>query len=80
MNRIQSALRIVCERSDLQVPPDVPLGEVAGWDSMRAVTFQMELENIFSVDLSDVMILGSSTLADVADMLRQKGATLNPIE
>lgn len=78
MVRVESALKEICERDDLQLQMDMPLREIEGWDSMRAVTFQVELERIFSVDLSDETISGSSTLADVAEILKRRGADLNP--
>ena len=78
MIRLQSALKEVCE-CDLSIRSNMPLGDIEGWDSMRAVNYQLALESIFSVDLSDVLILGESTLSDVAELLRQKGVELSPL-
>lgn len=44
---------------------------------MRAVSFQLELESLFSVDLSEAAITGSFTLSDVAAILRSKGIVLD---
>ena len=74
MNRAKSALREICENESLQISPDEPLRGIEGWDSMRAVTFQLELERIYEVDLSDELITGSSTLAGIERVLRTKGA------
>ena len=79
MTRIQDTLKTICERDDLQVAGDTPFRDLPGWDSMRAVTFQVELEATFSVDLSDAMIIGSSTLNGVAGILREKGVVLDPL-
>ncbi|MCX6612562.1 MAG: acyl carrier protein [Acidobacteria bacterium] len=51
--------------------------ELPGWDSMRAVNFQIELESQFGVDLSDVDSIGSLNLSTLADLLRSKGTSLD---
>jgi acyl carrier protein len=52
---------------------DLPLGSFEGWDSMNAVTFTMELERVFEVDLGGVILTADQTLGEVVDLLRQKG-------
>lgn len=73
MTKLQSVLSDVCELDGRGVAADVPFREIAGWDSMRAVTFQVELERLFGVDLSDTMIPANWTLDELAGVLRQKG-------
>jgi acyl carrier protein len=75
MTKLQSVLTEVCELDGMPVAATVPFGEIAGWDSMRAVTFQVELERLFGVDLSDTMIPASWTLDELAGILEQKGVS-----
>lgn len=77
MKRIEAALNEVCERPNEAVQADAPFRDIKGWDSMRAVSFQLELESLFSVDLSEEAISGSFTLSDVAAILRSKGIVLD---
>ena len=79
MKQIASILSEICETPDLRVAPDSPLGQIKGWDSMRAVTFQLALEQLFEVDLSEEMISGSTTLADIEAMLTRKGAQVGSV-
>jgi acyl carrier protein len=73
MNRILRALNAVTDTEVTDVNPDAPLKQIDGWDSMRAVNFQMELEQEFGVDLSSEQITGNSTIGDVVSLLRAKG-------
>jgi acyl carrier protein len=72
MNRILRALEAATGEESGAVPEDLPLKQLAGWDSMRAVNFQLELEQEFGVNLSDAEITGASTLADIASLLRAR--------
>jgi acyl carrier protein len=58
--------------SDLR--PELPLGDLEGWDSMNAVNLSMELERLFEVDLEGAILTADQTLADVVALLRSKGA------
>jgi acyl carrier protein len=53
-----------------------PLQEIDGWDSMSAVNFTLELESVFDVDLSGIILSGEQTLLDVIALLAEKGAAL----
>ncbi|HWF07186.1 MAG TPA: acyl carrier protein [Bryobacteraceae bacterium] len=75
MTKLQSVLTEVCELDGTPVAANAPFGEIKGWDSMRAVTFQVELERLFGVDLSDTMIPANWTLDELAGVLQQKGVT-----
>jgi acyl carrier protein len=74
VNRILRALQAATGEENLALQQDLPLKQLEGWDSMRAVNFQLELEQEFGVDLSDAEITGASTLADIATMLRARKA------
>jgi acyl carrier protein len=74
VNRILRALQAATGEETLALQQDLPLKQLAGWDSMRAVNFQLELEQEFGVDLSDAEITGASTLADIATLLRARKA------
>jgi acyl carrier protein len=76
MKKLSEILCSVCECAEAEIPPDQPLRSTEGWDSMRAINFQMEVESAFDVDLSDVQITGSSTLGEVAALLQQKGVSV----
>ena len=76
MNKLAELLGSVCECPGTQIPFDQPLRSVEGWDSMRAINFQMEVESAFDVDLSDTQITGDSTLQQVAELLKQKGVVI----
>lgn len=75
MNKLQSVLAEVCELDGPGPSPDLPFRDIKGWDSMRAVTFQVELERLFSVDLSDTMVPASWTLDELSNVLKQKGVS-----
>jgi acyl carrier protein len=74
VNRILRALQAATGEETQALQQDLPLKQLAGWDSMRAVNFQLELEQEFGVDLSDAGITGASTLADIATLLRARKA------
>jgi acyl carrier protein len=58
-------------------PPELranlTLGSLEGWDSMNAVTFSMELERVFEVDLGGAILTADQTLGEVVGLLREKG-------
>jgi acyl carrier protein len=47
----------------------VRLMDVPGWDSMNAVTFQMELEDAFGVDFSEEPAKGRDNIGDIIKRL-----------
>ncbi len=69
MERVLQALGAVTEADLRGLNQEVPFKDLEGWDSMRAVNFQMELEQEFGVDLSNDQITGSSNLADIVAIL-----------
>ncbi len=78
MTRVLTVLESVCEGGGSGgVTPETALHELKGWDSMRAVNFQLELESVFSVDLSDEVITGKMTVAEVCRLLERKGVELS---
>jgi acyl carrier protein len=58
--------------SDLR--DDLPLGDLDGWDSMNAVNLTLELESAFGVELAGVILTADQTIADVLELLRERGA------
>jgi len=72
MDRVLRALQSAIVTDVRQFPIDIPFKQIDGWDSMRAVNFQLELEQEFGVDLSTEQITGNSTLADVIAILRRR--------
>jgi acyl carrier protein len=74
MDRLIRALNAVTDTDVTGFDLNLPLSSINGWDSMRAVNFQMELEQEFGVDLSNEEITGTSTLNDVIAMLRSQNA------
>lgn len=76
MNRVLRVLNTVTDREIIAIDPNVPLKQIEGWDSMRAVNFQIELEQEFGVDLSGGEITSDSTLNDVAALLRAQHAEI----
>jgi acyl carrier protein len=79
LERLLSALRTVCDVPGQQLPLDTPLNSLDGWDSMRAVNFQLELESTFSIDLSDAEITGSTTWAEVIELVESRGVRILPV-
>lgn len=73
MTDLIDLVRSVCECPGAQIDPGLPLRNIEGWDSMRAVNFIMELESKYGVDLSDVTITGALSLEQVDKLLREKG-------
>jgi acyl carrier protein len=77
MTELIELVKDVCECSRVtSIDPNRPLRELQGWDSMRAVNFQMELEAKYSVDLIDVPITGGSSLQEISQVLREKGVCI----
>jgi acyl carrier protein len=71
-SRLESALAVVFRRAPVHLTLDLPLGDIDGWDSMNAVTFTMEVENAFHVDLGDTIFSWDQTIAQVLAVLREK--------
>jgi acyl carrier protein len=57
-----------------EIPPDsTPLRDLEGWDSLKHVQLVVGLENKVNSKLTAEEIQRIVTLADVAQVLRQKG-------
>jgi acyl carrier protein len=54
-------------------PESTPLRDIEGWDSLKHVLLVVGLENKLNAKLTAEEIQGIVTLADVAQVLRQKG-------
>jgi acyl carrier protein len=75
LRRLTAALVAVFRRAPAALGPDLPLGQVGGWDSMNAVTFTFELEQAFDVSLGETTFTAQQTIGDVLAVLREKGAS-----
>lgn len=69
--RLESALAVVFRRTPIHLTLDLPLGAIDGWDSMNAVTFTMEVEQAFEVDLGETIFTRDQTIAEVLQVLRE---------
>jgi len=67
--RLESALAAVFRRTPIHVTLDLRLGAIEGWDSMNAVTFTMEVEQAFEVQLGDTIFTRDQTIAQVLQVL-----------
>jgi acyl carrier protein len=57
------------------VPPDsTPLHDIEGWDSLTHVSLVIALEDRLNAELTADEIRSIVTIADVAGVLREKGA------
>ncbi len=73
-DRLTKALRAVFRRAPADLTLDMPLGHIAGWDSMTAVSFSFELEDAFHVVLGETTFAADQTIGDVLVTLRERGA------
>jgi acyl carrier protein len=72
--RFRKALIAVFRKAPAALSPELPLGQIAGWDSMTAVSFSFELEDAFDVVLGETTFAADQTIGDVLDVLRARGA------
>ncbi len=73
--RLESALAAVFRRTPIHVTLDLRLGAIEGWDSMNAVTFTMEVEQAFEVQLGDTIFTRDQTIAQVLQVLHDNRRT-----
>jgi acyl carrier protein len=52
------------------------LAEIPDWDSMNAVNLLIALESAYQVELTGTLLAGSTTIAELAGLLKQRGAAL----
>ncbi len=79
MERIKTCIRTVFpECGEMPLQADTCLGQLAGWDSMTSINLLLELETVFDarLSLSGVFLHEKQTIADVAALLRQRGASV----
>jgi acyl carrier protein len=72
--KLDAALAEIFGAAPADLAAGLPLGDIDGWDSMNSVTFTMELERVFMVDLGGVFLTADQTVGDVVALLREKGA------
>jgi acyl carrier protein len=63
---------LMCEPGALP-PESTPLRDIKGWDSLKHVLLVVSLEKHLGAQLTAEEIRGIVTLADVSQLLRQKG-------
>lgn len=68
--KLEAALAEVFGAVPPALGPDLRLGDLEGWDSMNSVTFTMELERVFGVDLSGAVLVADQTIADALALVR----------
>ncbi|MRR52279.1 MAG: hypothetical protein EG825_15450 [Rhodocyclaceae bacterium] len=52
------------------------LGDIPGWDSMSSINLQMALETEFAVELKDVSLVDSDTIATIVRLLGDHGVNV----
>ena len=72
--RLRKALVAVFRKAPGDLSADMRLGQIAGWDSMTAVSFSFELEEAFEVVLGETTFAADQTIGDVLSVLRERGA------
>lgn len=55
---------------------DMKLSDLEGWDSMTSVSFILELEGAFGVKLKGLVLTAETTMGQVKQALRDRGASL----
>jgi acyl carrier protein len=56
--------------------PAMKLGDIAEYDSMNNVTLMLLIEEAFGVTLADAETNAGTTVAEIVETLRQKGASV----
>jgi acyl carrier protein len=78
VERLIMAIKSVFEDFDEnEFRDDMLLEEISDWDSMNSVSFGMELESSFGIDLSDVVFTTDNKISDVISVLRSKGVNIS---
>jgi acyl carrier protein len=73
--KLEGALNESFDLEPGSFPLDRALGEIEGWDSMNSVNLTLALESAFGVELDGVILTAEQTLADVAGILLERGAS-----
>lgn len=55
---------------------DMKLRDLEGWDSMTSVSFILELESVFETKLKGMVLKADTTMGQVRQMLRDRGAAV----
>ena len=72
--RLTKALVAVFRRAPANLALDLRLGAIDGWDSMNSLSFLLELERAFDVNLGETTLRADLTIADVLTAIRQCAA------
>ena len=77
MEKIITAIKSAFEEFDeSEFRSDMLLDEIPDWDSMSSINFQLELQNMFEVNLEDVVFTGDHKISEVIEILRKQGANI----
>ncbi len=77
MERIKEALKSAFKDFDENAfSENMKLGDIPDWDSMNSVNLQMELESVFDVNLSEVILEEEHKVLDLLAILRTAGANI----
>ena len=78
MEKLVAAIKSIFENFDeKEFRDDMLLEEINDWDSMNSINFQMELESLLDIDLSDVVFTADNKISDVISVLRSKGVNIS---
>ena len=78
MKKLIVAIKSVFEDFDeKEFRDDMLLEEINDWDSMNSINFQIELESLLDIDLSDVVLTADNKISDVISVLRSKGVNIS---
>ncbi len=70
LERIKQGLEeIFPEAADMEITPDMELGELPDWDSMSSVNFQTFIEEEFSVTIPQDRLNENVTVNEVIEMI-----------
>lgn len=58
-------MEIFPEMGEMQVTPEVVLGDIPDWDSMSSINLQMYLEQEFSVSVPHDLLHEDATIGDI---------------
>ncbi|WP_298825177.1 acyl carrier protein [uncultured Piscinibacter sp.] len=64
----------VFEESPGRIGKDTPRNDIPGWDSLGTLSLIAALDERFDIHLAEDAIEGLQSVADLLDVLRQRGA------
>lgn len=74
--KLQCLLADVFGVRESEITPDTAKGDVESWDSLKQMDLVMSLERAYDLTLDIQDIVAMTTVASIAQVLRDKGVTL----